>query len=153
MKRIIALGFALCLCLAFAAPAPAANYYISGVVNWPNCTEFTPCQPVLDTLYADAGCTERDVVANLATHGWVLLRVECEDYSVFMENSQIDMLPVFPFDAKMTALYTTAKNTLDAVLAKWSISASCSGNEAYRDTIRCIGQTITPTWSEAPWGN
>ena len=153
MKKIIALVFALCLCLSFAAPAPAASYYISGVVNWPNCTEYTPCQPVLDTLYDDGGCTERDVVANLDTHGWVFLRVECEDYSVFTENSQIDMLPVFPFDAKMSALYSTAKTALDAILVKWSISASCSGNEAYRDTIRCIGQTINATWMETGWGN
>jgi hypothetical protein len=80
--------------------------------------------------------------------------MECDDpgnYSAFLGDSQIDMLPMVPFDVKMNAMAMAAMDAFQAMLNKYGITGNCDREESCRLSIRCIGQQIIPSWTEAVW--
>ncbi len=150
MKKLLLIAF--CLMLFASVPAFAANYYITG---WDgNCTAVDRAlDPDCTTIWMlGSDSFTRDIVADHTTFTWALMRINYSDYSVLANNPLIFMLPVFPFDGKMSAMGSAAKNSLSSTLGAYGINCSLQV-DAYRDVIRCIGQTIQPTFTEVPWGN
>lgn len=140
----------------FVVPAFAANYYLSAVVG--SCTSQDPCEIRVNTILHDAIFVTNecytDNVSNMGVQNWALVKVECTDpsyYQMLMNDPQIDMLPMVPFDMKMSAMASAAKNAMDAMMVKYGVTGNCDMEESCRLSIRCIGQQLVPSWTEAAW--
>jgi hypothetical protein len=158
-KLVVVLG-----ALLFATPVFAAQWYISGFVSYNdpaspcNWQQGDICQTAVDAALGEGWSAEdisvRNTVARISTHNWALMQVGYSDYQPLVGKANIDMLPDFPFDAKMTSMTPATRNNLDNILTKWGIPTTCSSNaEGYRDFIRCLGRQIHPDWVETSWGN
>lgn len=161
MKSIGILAVAI---LMFVSPAFSAQWYISGFTgvgdpNYPVCSFENSCFTTIDYIYGDNWQGEsdsyvREIVADAYNVGWCLMKINHTDYSPLAGVSDIDLLPDFPFDAKITGMTPETRNALVGILEKWGIPTTCSANASgYRDVIRCIGQQVIPDWTETSWGN
>jgi len=145
--------FILCF-LLMATPAFAANYYVNQIITVQG--ELGPYQTTkIDYILSGLQLfCNTDNVADTATKGWALTKVECYDpvdYQELMGDSEIDMLPMIPFDVKMNAMAMEAMDAFQALLTKYGINGSCDAESSCRLSIRCVGQQIIPGWTEAAW--
>jgi hypothetical protein len=81
--------------------------------------------------------------------GWAVCVIAASDHSGLVANSKLVPLPLFPLDAKLSALGSGVKATMTSGLqAKFGISLSTQNTDAYRDFIRQLGQLVDKNFDE-----
>jgi len=156
MKRLVsAFVLVLVMLLCAAPPAPAGSRWV--VAKWVPYESSNYTAVDLDLGLNPSWMSEnydlytRYIVANFATHNWVLMRINYWDYATLQADNNVHFLPDFPLDAKISAMSAECKNMCDAALTDFGIPDCMTGQEAYRDFLRCIGRQIAPNWSEEDW--
>lgn len=125
----------------------AKRYCIAKIIG--DGTENNPYRSAIqkyNDLEYEFGGIAQDPVTGQPTHTFVLAIVKTVNLGRLMADKDIELLPDFPLDGKMSAMQTVTKNRMSDALAKYGVSIS--GADGYRDAIRTIGKLITPTFDE-----
>lgn len=81
------------------------------------------------------------------SHGFAL--VSSRNVARFRNDADVDMLPDFPLDAKVSAMANPKRTEMKATLTKYGIPTSVVDTaDGYRDVIRAVGRTIKPDFVE-----
>lgn len=74
--------------------------------------------------------------------------VNTDDHSVLRRDVDIDALPDFPLDGKLSAIQTGTKNAMLAALAARGYDTTSLGNaDGYRDVLQSIGLQRDPNFN------
>lgn len=124
------------------------RYYICPIV--------VEVDPEMGTMYipkiAKYGVTasyEIRTVNGIPTTNWALCIVDAQNHGKLISDSEIDPMPDFPMDGKVSAIQTNVRNAMINRLQARGIDTSFIGNaDGYRDVIRGIGRVINPNFDE-----
>lgn len=90
-----------------------------------------------------------DPDTGIPTLGYGFALVSSKDMARFRSDRDIDVLPDFPLDGKLTALHGPTKAAMKSALAKHGIAATIvDGADGFRDVVREIGRTVNPAFIE-----
>ena len=79
---------------------------------------------------------------------WVLVKAAGRDLRSLNTHPDIEVLPDFPHDAKISAMGKTAKDKMFNGIARVAPLLNLDGVDGYRDVIRRLGQSRQPTFHE-----
>ncbi len=83
------------------------------------------------------------------TRPWALVRVAAKNHLPILARSDIDALPDFPLDAKMSAMQQATKSAVRSRLQARGIALEAVDNaDGFRDVVRAIGREINPNFHE-----
>ena len=81
--------------------------------------------------------------------GQALCLVNADNHTQLLNDNRIDALPIFPLDAKISAMHITSKNEMMSNLTKRNFSTGLiSPDDGYRDVIKNIGKSLTLAFDE-----
>ena len=123
------------------------RYCIAKIVG--KGTEFDPFRSSIQNhsdVHYEFGEIVVDPNTGQPTHSFVLAIVETASLSRLMKDDDIDVLPDFPLDGKMSAMQGNTKSAMTATLAKYGVSIR--GSDGFRDAIRAVGRVIKPDFDE-----
>jgi hypothetical protein len=116
------------------------RYYLSDVEDYPQ---------------EDGSILRRAVVAEYADYvaeilgNKALCLVTTNNHGPLISDSRIDAMPVFPLDAKINAMQSSAKNQMIAAMSGRGFSTGLiSSADGYRDVIRGIGRELNVNFDE-----
>jgi hypothetical protein len=126
------------------------RYYIAKIIG--DGTETNPYRSAIhkyQDLQYESGEIPSDPVTGAPLVGYVLAVVHGKDHSRIAADPDIDALPDFPLDGKMSSLHTVTKNKFINALKKHGIDTSSIGSvDGYREAIRLVGKSINPSFDE-----
>jgi hypothetical protein len=80
---------------------------------------------------------------------WALVVVDAPDHGVALNDRDLDVLPAFPLDARMTAMQNATRTAMINRLRARGVNVDAVGNaDGYRDVIKIIGQRVRPEFDE-----
>lgn len=80
---------------------------------------------------------------------WALVIVAAKNHAPLVADRDLDALPDFPLDGKVSAIQTATKNAMKNKLAARGIAtAFIDGTDGYREVIRGVGRMLEPTFDE-----
>lgn len=80
---------------------------------------------------------------------WALVIVAAKNHAALIADPDIDDLPDFPLDGKVSSVHTATKNAMKAKMEKRGIATGfVDGTDGYREVIRGIGKLLDPTFDE-----
>lgn len=125
----------------------AKRYYISPIIG--DGSENNPYRPKV----ADHGVAWSGAIPSgpdgKPTSSWALVIVAAKNHAAIIADKDIDDLPEFPLDGKVSAIQTQTKNAMKSKMEKRGIStAFVDGTDGYREVIRGIGRQLEPTFDE-----
>jgi hypothetical protein len=83
------------------------------------------------------------------TSSWALVLVSAIDHLPLLEDPEIDPLPDFPKDAKVSAMHQATKQAMRAALVRRGVGGGSADNaDGYRDVLRAIGRRLNPDFHE-----
>ena len=123
------------------------RYCIAKIIG--DGTENNPYRSALknyNDINHEFGEIAQDPITGQPTHTFVLAIIKTVNISRLIADKDIDVLPDFPLDGKMSAMQTATKNKLADALTKYGVSIG--GADGFRDAIRTIGRVIKPDFDE-----
>lgn len=125
------------------------KYYICKIIGdglTPE-TSFRPAiEDVLDPVtgmraFSTANVIATDPVTGVPIKPWALVIATGQKHGLVANHPDIDPLPDYPFDAKLSAMHVPTKNQMVVKMQIRGIDTSFVGNaDGYRDVIRSIGR-------------
>lgn len=83
------------------------------------------------------------------TSTWALVVVDAKNHAALIADKDIDDLPDFPLDGKVSAIQNATKTTMKTKLAKRGIpTAFIDGTDGYREVIRGVGRLLQADFNE-----
>lgn len=90
-----------------------------------------------------------DPETGIPTNAFGFALVASKDMARFRNDLDVDVLPDFPLDGKVSALHQPTKVAMRGVLEKHGLPVSLADNaDGFRDVVRGIGRAINPAFDE-----
>ena len=115
------------------------RYYISKIVG--DGSEYDSYRPkVADYNVAWVGSIESDPETGKPIHTECMVLVDAVDHGVLKRDVDIDEMPDFPLDGKVSAITTATKSKMFSVLNGRKFDTSgLTGTDGYREVLQKIG--------------
>lgn len=122
------------------------RYYISKIVGTGD--EFDPFRPkVADYGVAWVGSIESDPVTGRPVHPDCIVLVATANHALLRGDPDIDAMPDFPMDGKLSAINTGTKTAMfNALTARGFYTTGLNNTDGYRDVMQKIGLQRSPAF-------
>lgn len=126
----------------------AKRYYISKIVG--DGTEGNAFRAKVEDYGVQYSAEiQSDPVTGLPLKDWCLCVVAAKDHSQLRKDADIDPLPDFPMDGKVSSIHTNTKNDMVNKLKKRNINtAFLASTDGYREVIKEVGKQLNPNFDE-----
>lgn len=123
------------------------RYYISKIIGTGDETD--PFRPkVADYGVAWVGSIESDPITGRPLHVDCVVLVSTANHAVLKGDPDIDAMPDFPLDGKMSAVTAGIKNGMfDALTARGFDVSGLGQTDGYRDVLQQIGLQRSPVFN------
>lgn len=122
------------------------RYYISKIVGTGD--EFDPFRPkIADYGVAWVGSIESDPVTGRPIHPDCVVLVATANHAMLKGDPDIDAMPNFPLDGKLSAITNATKTAMyDALTARGFDTSGLVNTDGYRDVLQKIGLQRSPAF-------
>lgn len=123
------------------------RYYISKIVGTGD--EFDPFRPkIADYGVSWSGSIPSDPVTGHPLHSDCMVIVATPNHAVLKGDPDIDAMPDFPLDGKLSAITTGTKTAMfDALTARGFDVSGLGNTDGYREALQKVGLQRSPDFN------
>lgn len=131
----------------------AKRYYIARVVQDPTGAYGSAVANVVDPgtgmlAFATTSKIATDPNTGLPLHDWCLTIAAGPNHGVVAGNPDIDALPAYPLDARVSAMHTPTRNAMAARMQARGIDPAFIGlADGFRDVLDHLGRIHDPAFT------
>lgn len=130
----------------------AKRYYLCDIKSRsfdgdPNIVEYyAAIDDYKETGFSYATEIQTDV-NGVPVNTWALAIVATKNHARLNGKADIDQLPDFPLDGKVSSINTVARGVMKNALTRRGIAVAVDNTDGYRDLLQSIGRLMNPKFN------